>query len=189
MTVIGSLFMLSQAAMAADGTITFIGNISDTSCTVTGGGAAKGTGSITVNMPTVSTKALASTGQTAGDTPFSLILGGAECTNGKTAALWVETTATPALDSATGALKNQQSGGAANVAVRLINAANNDPINLGINAAVALNDKVITANNQPAATIAEHAATLNYVAQYLAIGAAAGPGKVSTYLTYSMQYN
>ncbi len=190
MTALGSALLLSSTAMAIDGTITFNGMITDTTCTVTGSGAASGTGNITVVLPTVSTTALASAGQTAGDTPFSLVLGGGtNCTNGKTAALWVETSATPALDATTGALKNQASGGANNVAVRLLNRANNQPINLGTNAAVVSTSTVISANNQPAATISSNSATLNYIAQYLAINAAATAGAVNTYLTYSMQYN
>lgn len=188
--VMGVVALAPQAAKAADGTITFNGQITDTSCTISGGGAATGTGNITVTLPTVSTSALPAAGKTAGDTNFSLVLGGgANCVNGKTAALWVETSQTPALDSATGALKNQTAGGATNVEVRMMNPANNQPINLGINAAVTNGATVTAANNQPAATIAANTATLNYSAQYLATGGASTAGAVSTYLTYTMQYN
>jgi major type 1 subunit fimbrin (pilin) len=182
--------LVAVQASAADGTITFNGQITDTTCTITGGGAATGTGNITVTLPTVSTSALPADGKTAGDTAFSLILGGGtNCTNGKTASLWVETTATPALDTSTGALKNQAAGGATNVQVRMVNPANNQPINLGINAAVTNGATLVAASNQPAATIAGNTATLNYVGQYLAKGGAATAGAVTTYLTYSMQYN
>ncbi len=177
-------------AKAGDGTITFNGQIKDTTCTITGGGAATGTGDITVTLPTVSSSALSSDGKTAGDTNFSLVLGGGtNCTNGKTAALWVETAATPGLDSSTGALKNLAPGGAGNVQVRMINPANNQPINLGINAMVTNGASVVSTNNQPAATVTGNTATLNYAAQYLATGGAATAGAVSTYLTYSIQYN
>ncbi|WP_201314148.1 fimbrial protein [Dyella sp. EPa41] len=188
--VLGFATLTPMVARASDGTITFNGEITDTTCTVTGGGAATGSGNITVTLPIVSASALANSGQTAGDTRFSLILGGGtNCTDGKTAALWIETTQTPALDTATGALRNQASGGAGNVQVRMVNPANNQPINLGINAAVTSGASVIAANNQPAATISGNTATLDYVAQYLANGGAATPGAVTTYLTYSMQYN
>lgn len=181
---------LAPQAKAADGTITFNGQITDTTCTISGGGAATGTGNIVVTLPTVSSSTLAADGKTAGDTPFSLELGGGtNCTNGKTAALWIETSSTPALDFATGALKNQAPGGASNVQVRMINPSNNQPINLGINAAVTNGASVIAANNQPAATVSGNKATLNYSAQYLAKGGAATAGAVSTYLTYSIQYN
>lgn len=177
-------------AHAADGTITFNGQITTTTCTITGGGAATGTGNITVTLPTVSTTALSAAAKTAGDTNFSLILGGGtNCTNGKTAALWIETTQTPALDSTTGALKNQASGGATNVEVRMVNPANNLPIDLSKNVAVTSGVTLIAGSNQPAAKIASNTATLDYVGQYLAVGGASTAGAVSTYLTYSMQYN
>lgn len=112
----GLVALAPQHASANDGTITFNGTITDTTCTVTGNGAASGVGAITVKLPTVSTTALAKDGQTAGDTAFSLVL---SCSGtspaGKTAALWIETSQTPALDASTGALKNQTTGGATNV--------------------------------------------------------------------------
>ncbi|MDQ8051195.1 fimbrial protein [Luteibacter sp.] len=187
--LIAALGLVATQASATDGTITFNGQVTDATCTITGGGAATGTGNLTVTLPTVSTTALPSTGTVAGSTPFTLNLGGGtNCTNGKTAALWVETTATPALDTATGALKNQASGGS-NVQVQMLNGNDNQPINLGINAAVVNGQSLISANHQPAATIAGNTATLKYVAQYYAANAAATPGAVTTYLTYSMQYN
>ncbi|PXV61293.1 major type 1 subunit fimbrin (pilin) [Dyella jiangningensis] len=182
--------LVAMQASASDGTITFNGTITDTTCTVTGGGAASGQGNITVKLPTVSTTSLAKDGQTAGDTAFSLILncsGGSPA--GKTAALWIETSQTPALDTATGALKNQAAGGASNVEVRMVNPANNQRIDLSINSAVTNGATVIAANNQPAATIVGTTATLNYLGQYLAKGGAATAGAVNTQLTYSMQYN
>ena len=187
--VLGFVALAPMVASASDGTITFNGQITDTTCTVTGGGAATGTGNITVTLPTVSTSSLPNGGSTAGDTNFSLTLSGANCTDGKTAALWIETTQTPALDTATGALINQVSGGAGNVEVRMVNPANNQPINLGINGYVTTGASVVAANNQPASTITGNTAKLNYIAQYLAVGGAASAAQVSTYLTYSMQYN
>ena len=164
--------------------------INDTACTISGGNGASGNGDISVKLPTVSASALKTSGLTAGDTPFSLVLGGGtNCTNGKTAALWVEIGSTP-LDNSTGALINQESAGAKNVQVRLLNpaaTANDRVINLRSNVSVAAGNTLL-ANNQPAATIAENKATLNYIAQYLSTGVATA-GKVSTYLTYSMQYN
>lgn len=190
-TAFGVAALAPQHASATDGTIKFEGEITDATCTITGGGAAAGTGNITVTMPTVGKAALDAAGSTAGDSPFQLILGGGtDCTNGKTAALWVETSSTPALDNATGALKNI-TGTAAAVQVRLVNPANNQKIDLAINTPVTNGVTVLSGSNQPAATILGNSATLNYVAQYLnpsTIGAV-GAGSVNTYLTYSMQYN
>jgi major type 1 subunit fimbrin (pilin) len=187
--VLGFAMVVPMVASATDGKITFNGEITDVTCIISGGGAATGTGDITVRLPTVSASALPQDGATAGNTPFSLILSGTNCNDGKTAALWVETNQTPALDTSTNALRNQKLGGATNVEVRMLNAANNQKILLGINDYVVNGQQVIAANNQPAATITGNTATLNYIAQYLAVGAAPTPGLVTTYLTYSMQYN
>ena len=189
--VMGVVAFAPQSAKAADGTITFNGLITAASCTITGGGAATGTGNISVTLPTVSATALTAAGSTAGDTPFSLILGGgANCTDGQTASLWVESTQTPALDTVSGALKNQ-TGSAPAVEVRMVNPANNLPINLGVNGAYLNGATVVASSNQPAATITGNTATLNYVAQYLnpTTAGAVTAGTVATYLTYSMVYN
>lgn len=182
--------MVGLNASASDGTITFNGNISAASCTVSGAGAASGTGNIAVAMPTVSTHALEAANSTAGDTSFSLVLGGgSNCTNGQTAAMWVETTNSADLDTTTGNLKNHASGGS-NVQIRLINPTNNGKIQLAQNVAV-VNGNTILSNNQPAATIVGNTATLKYVAQYVNAGAVGSvtAGAVQSALVYSMQYN
>nr|WP_199043691.1 fimbrial protein [Dyella sp. ASV24] len=180
----------ARHAYAADGTITFNGQIVGATCTITGSGAANGTGTITVTLPEVSASALQAKGSTAGDTTFQLTLGGGtNCANGKTAALWVEASQTPTLDTVTGALKNN--GTATGVEVRMVNPANGQAINLAVNSPVTNLATSISANNQPAATIAGNTATLNYLAQYFnpPTGGAVSAGSVITSLTYSMQYN
>jgi major type 1 subunit fimbrin (pilin) len=179
--------LVATQACAVDGKITFNGQIIDTNCTVTGGGNASGNGDIIVTLPPVSVSALSTAGDIAGQVPFSLILGGgANCTNGKTAALWVEIPSTPNLDVATGALKN--TGSATNVEVQMLNGNTQNQINLGINTVVTNGATILANSNQPAATVTGNTATLNYVGQYLATGAATA-GTVTSYLTYSMQYN
>ncbi len=178
--VMGVAAFAPKIASAADGTITFTGNITATTCTITGGGAASGTGDIQVDMPTVSTAALPS-GATAGDTNFSLVVGATgdtNCTNGKTASLWVDASATQYLDTVTGALMN--GGTANNVEVQLVNPANLNPINLADST---------SSSNQPSAVITGGTATLNYTSRYKAVGGDATEGSVNTFLTYSMQYN
>lgn len=177
-------------ANAADGTITFNGKISAASCTVTGSGAASGTGNISVIMPVVSTQALQAANSTAGDTAFSLILGGGtNCTNGQTAAMWVETASSSDLDTTTGNLKNHVTNGS-NVQIQLVNPSNNGKIQLAQNVSV-INGDTILSNNQPAATITGNTATLKYVAHYVNAGAAGSvtAGDVQSALVYSMQYN
>lgn len=188
--VLGMTSSVVSLANAADGTITFNGKITGATCSVSGGGAATGTGNITVQLPSVSSQALANANSTAGETPFSLILGGgANCTNGQTAAMWVETASTGDLDTSTSNLKNHAAGGS-NVEIQLVNPANNTQIKLAQNVAVA-NGNTILSNNQPAATIAGNTATLKYVARYVNAGAAnsVNAGDVQSALVYSMQYN
>lgn len=66
-----AIFGLAGAgsALAADGTITFQGKITDQTCDITTSG-----GDFTVTLPTVSAKTLAKTGNVAGRTPFTIDL-------------------------------------------------------------------------------------------------------------------
>lgn len=171
------LASVAQPSHAADGTITFQGEVVDVTCEVTGGGGATGKGDLTVTLPKVAVSALAAAGNTAGETPFSLNLSGAGCTDGKTAEMFVETASSAFVDPATGNLRNGAASGAGQVQVELINPDNNSQINLATNA------------NQPTATIdSSNTATLNYVARYRATGTATA-GAVNSDLTYSMIYN
>jgi major type 1 subunit fimbrin (pilin) len=133
-----------------------------------------------VFLPSVSTSALPS-GQTAGTTAFSIALSG--CSSGvTTAAAYFEPGAT--IDSATGNLKNS-SGTAANVEVQLLNGAGSSSasafsvINLGNPAAT---------QNSGQYPVSGGAATMNYYAQYIATGAAAGAGSVKTSVTFTLNY-
>jgi len=173
--------LTSLSAAAADGKITFTGNISDVTCTIKGGDNTNGGAKdFTVELQSVSRTALASAGQVAGDVPFSVIIGGsgqAGCTNGKLAKMWFESS-TPTIDAANGGrLKNTASGGATNVLVGLLNKAGAN-INLSNN----------TGGDGSQETIAGNTATLQYTAQYYATGAA-GAGDVNTYVNYSVVYN
>lgn len=173
--------LVAMQASAADGTITFTGLITDTTCTVTGGTGTDGAAqNITVAMPTVSVTALKADGQRAGDTPFSLVIGGSGqtgCTNGKVVSLRFEPAQSPMIDATTGRLKNSTAAGMATlVEVAMLNAAKSD-INL------------YTSANSTQATIANNTATLNYWAQYVATGGASTAGTVNTNVVYSLTYN
>lgn len=173
--------LVAMQASAADGTLTFKGLITDTTCTVTGGAGTDGAAqNITVTLPTVSTSALAADGQKAGDTKFSLVIGASGqtgCTNGKVVSLRFEPAQSPMIDSATGNLKNSTAAGmATKVEVGVLNAAMQQ-INFYTNA------------NSTQATIANNTATLDYWAQYIATGGAATAGTVNTNVVYSLTYN
>jgi major type 1 subunit fimbrin (pilin) len=86
------------------------------------------------------------------------------------------------IDSATGNLIN--SGTAANIQVRLLNGAGGNaiagsPINLGAP------DKM---QNSGQYGITGGAATMNYYAQYVANGGAAGAGNVNTSVKFTLEY-
>jgi len=170
--------LTSLTAAAADGTITFTGNVSDVTCIVTGGDNTNGgTSNFTVALPSVQANALDTAGDTAGDTPFTVVLSGPNCKDGKAAKVWFESS-TPTIDAAHGGrLKNTAAGGATNVLIGVLNKAG-APIDMSNNAG----------GDGSKETISGNTATLHYMAQYYAIGAAT-PGDVNTFVNYSVVYN
>jgi len=173
-------FAAIGTASAADGKITFRGFIEDTTCTVTGGTGTDGAAqNFTVTLPHIQKTALDAAGDRAGDTPFSVIVGGSGqtgCTNGKVVKLKFEGAQSP-VDAATGRLKNTvAAGNAAVVQIGLLNDAKAD-INLVDN------------TNSTTATIAANTATLNYWAQYYAPTTGVTTGTVDTFVMYSLAYN
>ncbi|KWR81583.1 fimbrial protein [Cupriavidus sp. IDO] len=78
-TVLGAA-LASQLANAADGTITFTGNITSQTCTISGNGS--GGKDFTVALPKVSTASLSTAGKTAGRTPFTINLSACTPTSG-----------------------------------------------------------------------------------------------------------
>lgn len=160
---------------AADGTITFTGEILAVTCDVTGGSGTDGTsGSFAVTLPSVSASSLAA-GQKAGYTNFTVSLsGGPDCKDGKTAMMHFEVPASPEINPVTGNLKNR--GTATNVEVGLLNDAG-VPIN------------IYTGVGNSKADIVASKATLAYTAYYQALAAAADAGSVDTSVVYSMTYN
>jgi major type 1 subunit fimbrin (pilin) len=162
---------IPSAAFAADGTITFNGNITAQTCTISGNG---GGPSFTVTLPTVSTSALPTAGSIAGRTPFNIALSNCSPDSGS-ASTYFEPGAT--IDMATGRLQNT-SGTATNVEVGLLN---KDFSTIVLGAAQ-------TSQNSQSAAISGGNATLNYFAQYVATNGAAGAGSVNTSTLYSIIY-
>lgn len=165
----------STPVFAADGTITFTGQITDVTCTITGGANTDaGSGDITVNLPTISKSSLAEN-EKAGYTVFEvLIAGGGSCADGIVASMHYEVPASPQVDPVTGNLKN--AGLAKNVQVGLLN-------NLGQRI------DIYRGTNKSTATLDKGTATLTYTAFYEAVGGDADAGDVSTNVVYSMSYN
>lgn len=172
----------SFTAAAADGTITFNGNIRDATCIISGGDeTAPSQGEdFTVTLPTVDVTVLSSVGKTAGVTAFNINLSGSNCPAGKIANVIFEKASSTNIDTVTGNLKNSvpvASGGAGNVQVQILN-KDKTPLNL-------------TANNDSHQTNvigADNKAVFNYFGQYIAVGGASSAGSVSTDLVYSISY-
>ncbi len=170
-----SALALPGLAQASDGTITFSGALVASTCTVVvnGGGSATGT----VTLPTVSTSVLAITGNTAGATLFTLNLSGCTAVTGKTTVnAFFESGA--GVDPTTGNVINL-SGTATNVAVQLFPASDlSTQIKPGLSDQVKATDILLSAGS----------GTLNYVAQYYALGAS-NAGTFISNVTYSLSYN
>ncbi|GLQ49540.1 fimbrial protein [Dyella flava] len=180
--MIAGLGMLaSQAAMAADGTITFNGSISAVTCTVHGGTAGSNSGNFTVTLPTVASSAFASgVGSTAGATPYNIYVGAAGeagCTNGTQVSVHYEPTS-PRVDPATGNLKlDTGTGVATGVQLQLLNAGNQSAINLA------------NAPDSTPITIAGNTATLPFYAQYVSTATGVTAGTANSSVLYTVKYN
>lgn len=162
---------LISHAHAYDGTISFTGDISTTSCTISVAGS--GNNGV-IRLPSISTKALPSALATAGATPFSISLSG--CTGSATqAAVWFENDSNV---NASGRLVN--SGTATNVDVAIYNLNSSTHIPIG-------QTSTTFGSSGAAFTISNGNTTLHYLARYYAIGIATA-GTVTTSVNYTVQY-
>lgn len=171
--VISSAFTAS--VLAADGTITINGKITDTTCTISVDG---GSNDATVTLPTVSSSSLAAPGQTAGATPFNISLSNCSGTSLGTVSTYFEPGAY--VDSVTGRLNidTTASDAATNVQVQLLNSERN---------AIVAGASVANGQNDVPVDISSGSGTLNYFAQYYATDASTA-GSVTTQVDYTMTY-
>jgi major type 1 subunit fimbrin (pilin) len=177
----------SMSGYASDGTITFTGAVTASTCTLAVNGA--GTGDGTVALPTVDTAALTNAvgKTTAGGTFFRVAVTGcvtaADILPGPAAPTTVQIyfEAGPNVNSLTGGLVNTVAG--SNVEVNLYNASNA--------AIVGTQIRPGTNTNQPVAQTIGSEGTQWFYAAYSTGGAsaAATAGAVSTSVTYSLVYN
>ncbi|WP_233635337.1 fimbrial protein [Burkholderia gladioli] len=168
----------SQVAFAADGTITFSGNVTAQTCTINGNGS--GSKNFPVTLPTVSASSLATAGATAGATPFNIALTACTPTTGTNAVKAVHAyfEAGPTIDTTTGNLI-LASGGATNVEIQLLNAADQSAVKLG--------QADASQNSKPVNVSTGGAATLQFYAQYYATGAATA-GAANSSVMYTIAY-
>lgn len=157
------------ASQAADGTITFTGNITTQTCTINGNGAsAKDFG---VKLPTLSAASLNPTG---GRTGFNITLSGCTPTTG-TVHTFFESGSTT--DVSTGNLK-LDAGGATNVQIGLLN-GDFTPIKAGFDDA---------SQNSKAIAIVNGSVTLPYFAEYVATGGTPTAGAANSSVMYTIAY-
>ena len=157
----------SMTASAADGTITFKGDIMPTTCEINGGAG----DDVTVDMPTIAAAELDAAGKSAGEKPFNITVGS---TATPCAASHVQLRFEPGgnVDAATGRLKN--TGDAKNLLVEVLN---------DTGAVINLNDNT---NSQTVATTAG-VADMKYTARYYATGAVEA-GTVDTSVQYTVTH-
>lgn len=165
---------LTTSAFASDGTVTITGKINDQTCQVNTNGK-----NLTVTLPTVQKTALGAADSVAGKTPFSITLTGCKVSESDEVALFFLPDS-QYVNPTTGNLLNKATDSKAdNVEIQLLN-DNDDAIQIGKN----LTDQGIkyTKLNK------ETEKTLNYNAQYIAKGGAAGAGNVQAKVEYNIIY-
>ncbi|MFX1057505.1 fimbrial protein [Escherichia coli] len=171
-------------ALAADGKVTFNGEIITNTCTVISGDKDK-----IVTLPTVQVSALSAANQTAGTTPFTIGL--ENCASGSDVSVYFEPNA---YVSTEGRLKNTISAGGAaggaangakNVDIELLN-NNHDVIDLA-NQTIDPTTGKVTGGKSTVVTPVNGSATLPFYARYFATDAAEA-GKVSSYVNFTIVY-
>lgn len=178
----GAVALAPQAARAAtnnpvsnpptDGTINITGTVIAQTCKVDGKSA--GTADTkTVSLPDVLTSQLAATGDTAGDTPFSIAV-----TDCDSALSTVHTYFTGSNIATDGRLSNGTAGTATGVEVQLLNSDNS---------AIALNSADGSQNSE-VVNLNSGDATLDYTARYYASSNTVGAGSVNTSVAFTMVY-
>lgn len=166
-SLITAMTLPFPAAIAANGTITFTGEISNTTCNISINGRNSST---VIKFDPISASALSKPGEVANEQPVTLSLTNCQNPTENVRALFdsAET------DSSTGNLKNK--GTAANVQVQLLDSGR-EPIHLGDG----------SQSNGPSFKIVDQMATLNYFARYYATDKVDG-GNVNTVVNYSLSY-
>jgi major type 1 subunit fimbrin (pilin) len=161
-------------ACAIDGTITFTGEVTSNTCTISGNG---GSNNFTVTLPKVSATALnTAPDHVAGRTAFNIALTDCVPASG-TVRTYFESG--PTVNLGTGRLTTTVT----NVEIGLLNADYSD-IKIG----AADGSTVGTQNSHTAPISASGTATLPYYAEYNALAGAAGTGVVNTSVRYTLIY-
>lgn len=173
------------SSLASDGTITFTGAVTGSSCTINVNGS--GAADATVALPTVDTAALTDVGArtTAGGTFFNIALSGCAAVDDfdgdEPANVQIYFEAGPNVDEFTGGLINLAVGGS-DVEVKLYNASEGTVVGTQITPGKAT-------VQAPVQTIAGAGTQWFYAGYATQRNGAASAGAVSTSVTYSLIYN
>ena len=187
--IAASLVFLSGSVLsvnaASTGTITFNGQITDTTCDVNVNGQGA---NATVTLPTVPSSTLTTQGMVTGRTNFNMQL--TNCTlssvSGDTVSkvsAYFQAGAT--VDPTTGHLKQQSSSGATNVSLQLIDGGSNQPIKAG-DASQSTSNTFYNLTDTGGAVITTPI-NLPYAVEYFADGKTT-PGVVTSSVVYNLQY-
>jgi major type 1 subunit fimbrin (pilin) len=170
---------VTNATTIGGGTITFIGTITDNTCSVEGGaGTSGGLDDFSVTLDPVKAFQLNAAGTTANPKEFEIIVGGpgqGTCVNGKIGSMYF-LPESPQVSAVTGNLENTLPDEATNVEIQLLN-KNGAPIDLREEE-----------SSMQSYTIEDNHAELTYSAQYHATGAAT-PGLIDTNVIYAVDMN
>ncbi|CAM2177161.1 Major fimbrial subunit SMF-1 [Paraburkholderia sacchari] len=174
--IVAAMGIAASAAHAAGpanngGVVTINGELTSNTCDVSGNGQGN---NFTVTLPTLSASELSAAGSVAGSTGFNIALTNCTPNTGNVHTFW-EYGANTLSD---GNLKNN--GKATNVEVQLVD------YNSGMK--VIDVSKADGSQNSQTVAIASGNANLQYAAQYISPTGSAGPGDVTTNVTYSMVY-
>ncbi|MGZ0718705.1 fimbrial protein [Pseudomonas palleroniana] len=176
-----SLLMIASsiqvANAASDGTISFSGGISSTTCTVTVNGGTSG--STTVTLPTVGMAGMTSVGVTKGATALNFSLSGCTASSGTAAA-----SATIAFQGGDGI---SSGGNVLNTYMPSSSAASGIVLQIkdASNQAVVIGNAPTSADYSP---LSSGGMTKSYTVQYLTTSAAPVAGYFSGAVTYSISY-
>lgn len=173
-TIIASLFAIAISpalAQAADGMLSFTGNVTSTTCTLTSGT----NGTQTVAMPAVNVASLGRANEVAGLTTFNVTLGNCGSTARLVRLDFGDAGST--VDPTTGRLINTARTNS-NVQIALLDGHTaTTPMRLGTPAA-----------QTSAVTTASGGASIPLAAQYVATGGAATAGAVASSIQFTIAY-
>ena len=180
----GSAFM---AHAESNGTITFNGLVTDTTCDVSVNGQGA---DATVQLPTVSSTLLAAPGNTTGRTQFNMEL--TNCTLGTATGDTVSQVsaffqAGATVDPSTGHLKQQDLTGATNVSLQLLDGKTFAPIKAGDSEQVTSNTYYNMTDDGTATGTVLDTIDMPYAVEYYADGQST-PGVVTSSVVYNLMY-